>query len=163
MSGVIPLLPHTPTVDKVNLFYILPPRERVVFITNRNWLVFTEIIGIGRLRLKCDGTPAEARFRHSVKRTSPFKTAGASVQSTTGSRGVLISGSNDGYTMFRGCEKSSGYPLHSPVSPSPPRPCVTVCHHISTELHNTVRITGNIRTNPRNNRKEMVRILTTLL
>ena len=56
---------------------------------------------------------------------------GASVQSTTGSRGVRISGSNAGYTMFRGSVKSTGYPLHSPVSPSLPHPCVTVCHHIS--------------------------------
>ena len=40
-----------------------------------------------RLRLKCDGTRAEARFRLSAKRTSPFKSAGTSVQSTTGSRG----------------------------------------------------------------------------
>jgi hypothetical protein len=55
-----------------------------------------------RLRLKCDGTRAETRFRPSAKRTSPFKSAGASVQSTTGSRGVRISGSNAGYTMFRG-------------------------------------------------------------
>ena len=45
----------------------------------------------GRLRLKCDGTRAETRFRLSAKRTSPFKSAGASVQSTTGSRGVRIS------------------------------------------------------------------------
>ena len=45
---------------------------------------------------------------------------GASVQSTTGSRGVRISGSNAGYTMFRGSEKSTGHPLHSPVSPSLP-------------------------------------------
>jgi len=37
---------------------------------------------------------------------------GASVQSTTGSRGVRISGSNAGYTMFRGSVKSTGYPLH---------------------------------------------------
>ena len=37
---------------------------------------------------------------------------GASVQSTTGSRGVCISGSNAGYTMFRGSVKSTGYPLH---------------------------------------------------
>ena len=37
--------------------------------------------------------------------TSPFKSAGASVQSTTGSRGVRISGSNAGYTMFRGSVK----------------------------------------------------------
>jgi len=56
----------------------------------------------GRLRLKCDGTRAETRFRLSAKRTSPFKSVGASVQSTTGCRGVHISGSNAGYTMFRG-------------------------------------------------------------
>ena len=45
-----------------------------------------------RLRLKCDGTRAETRFRLSAKRTNPFKSAGASVQSTNGSRGVRISG-----------------------------------------------------------------------
>jgi hypothetical protein len=55
---------------------------------------------IRRLRLKCDGARAETRFRLSAKRTSPFKSAGASVQSTTGSRGVRISGSNAGYKMF---------------------------------------------------------------
>jgi hypothetical protein len=85
-----------------------------------------------RLRLKCDGTRAETRFRLSAKGTSPFKSAAASVQSTTGSRGVRISGSNAQYTMFRGSAKSTGYPLHLPVSPSLPLPCVTVCHHIST-------------------------------
>ena len=89
----------------------------------------------GRLRLKCDGTRAETRFRLSAKRTSPFKSAGASVQSTTGSRGVRICGSNAGYTMFRGSVKSTGYPLHPPVSPSLPLLCVTVCHHISTGLY----------------------------
>ena len=31
--------------------------------------------------------------------------------------------------------KSTGYPLHSNVSPSIPLPCVTVCHHVSTELY----------------------------
>ena len=87
-----------------------------------------------RLRLKCDGTRAETRFLLSAKRTSPFKSAGTSVQSTTGSRGVRISGSNAGYTMFRGSVKGTGYPLHSPVSPSLPLPCVTACHHISTGL-----------------------------
>jgi len=70
-----------------------------------------------RLRLKCDGTRAETRFCLSANWTSPFKSAGASVQSTTGSRVVRISGSNAGYTMFRGSVKSTGYPLHSPVSP----------------------------------------------
>jgi hypothetical protein len=90
------------------------------------------------VRLKCDGTRAETRFRLSAKRTSPFKSAGTSVQSTTGSRGVRISGSNGsnaGYTMFRGSVKSTGYPPHSPVSPSLPLPHVTVCHHISTGLY----------------------------
>jgi hypothetical protein len=86
------------------------------------------------LRLKCDGTRVEIRFRLSAKRTSPFKSAGASVQSATGGRSLHISGSNAGYTMFRGSVKSTGYPLHSSVSPSLPLPCVTVCNHISTGL-----------------------------
>ena len=37
--------------------------------------------------------------------------------------------------MFRDSAKGTGYPLHSPVSPSLPLPCVTVCHHISTALY----------------------------
>jgi hypothetical protein len=85
---------------------------------------------MSRLRLKCDGTRAETIFLLSAKRT-----AGASVQSTTGSEGVRISGSNAGYIMFRGSVKSTGYPLHSPVSPLLPRPCVTVCHHVSPGLY----------------------------
>ena len=71
-----------------------------------------------------------------AKRMGPFKSAGTSVPSITGSRGVRISGSNAGYTMFRGSVKSTGYPLHSPVSPSLPLRCVTVCHHISTGVYN---------------------------
>jgi len=47
---------------------------------------------------------------------------GASVQSTTGSSGVRISGSNAGCPMFLGSVKSTGNPLHSPVSPSLPLP-----------------------------------------
>ena len=85
--------------------------------------------------MKSDGTRVETRFRLSAKRTSSIKSAGASVHSTTGIRGVRISGSNAGYTMFRGSVKSTGYPLHSPVSPSLPLPCVTVCHHVSTWLY----------------------------
>jgi hypothetical protein len=87
-----------------------------------------------RLCLKCYGTCAETRFCVSAKWTSPFKSAGVSVQSTTGSRGVRISSSNARYAMLRGSVKGTGYPLHSPVSPSLPLPCVTVCHHISTGL-----------------------------
>jgi len=89
------------------------------------------------LRFNCDGTRAETIFRLSAKRTSPFQSAGASVQSTTGSRGVRISGSNAGYTTFRGNVNSTGYPLHSPVSSSLPLSCVTVCHQVSTGLCHT--------------------------
>jgi hypothetical protein len=59
------------------------------------------------LRLKCDGSRVETRFRLSAKRTNIFKPAGASVQSTTDSRGVRISGSNAGYTMFCGSVKGT--------------------------------------------------------
>jgi hypothetical protein len=75
--------------------------------------------------LKRDGTRAETRFHLSPKRRSPFKSAVASVQSTAGSRGVRISGSNAGYTTFRGSvgvltTLSKGqFPLHFPSRASP--------------------------------------------
>jgi len=31
--------------------------------------------------------------------------------------------------------KSTGYPLHSPVSPLLPLPCATVCHQVSNALY----------------------------
>jgi hypothetical protein len=105
-------------------------RTRGIFVSYGTYLK-----GSGRGQLKCDGTRAETRSRLSAKRTSPIKSAGVSVQSTTGSRGVRISGSNAGYTMFLGSVKGTGYPLHSPVSPSLPLPCVTLCHHISTGVY----------------------------
>jgi hypothetical protein len=71
-----------------------------------------------------------------AKGMSPFKSRGVtSVQSTAGSRGVRISGSNAGYTMFRGGVNGTGYPLHLPVSLSLPLVHVTVCHHISTGVY----------------------------
>jgi len=94
------------------------------------------IILLGRGQLKCDGTRAETRFRLSAKRTSPFKSAGTSVQSITGSRGMRISGNNDGYTMFRSSVKGTGYPLHSPVSPSLPPP---VRHRVPSHFNWTLR------------------------
>jgi len=49
---------------------------------------------------------------------------------------VRISGSNAGYTMLRGSVKSTGYPLHSAVSPSllpPVRHCVP--SHFNSSLN----------------------------
>ena len=75
--------------------------------------------------MKCDGTRAETTFPLSPKRTSPFKSAGASVQSTAGSRGVRISVSNAGYTTFRGSVRVLAthsirrFPLHFPSRASP--------------------------------------------
>jgi hypothetical protein len=80
---------------------------------------------ISRLRLKCDGTRAETRFGISAKRTSPFKSAGSSVQSTAGSRGVRISGSSAGYTVFRdsvrvlATKSIRQFPLQFPCRASP--------------------------------------------
>ena len=77
------------------------------------------------VRLKRDGTRAETRFRLSPKRTSPFKSARASVQSTAGIRGVRISVSNAGYTTFRGSVRVLAthsirqFPLHFPSRASP--------------------------------------------
>ena len=53
---------------------------------------------------------------------------------------AFIVGSNAGYTMFRGSVKGTGYPLHSPVSPSLPLPCVTVYRHISTGVYPYLRL-----------------------
>jgi hypothetical protein len=88
-----------------------------------------------RLRLKCDGARAETRFRLSAKRTSPFKSAGASVPSTTGSRGARISGSNAGYTMFQSSVRGTGYQLHSSVSLSLPLP---LRHRVSSRFNRTL-------------------------
>jgi hypothetical protein len=51
---------------------------------------------------------------------------------------AFIVGSNAGYSMLRGGENGTGYPLHSPVSPLLPLPCVTVCHHSSTGLYSVI-------------------------
>jgi len=95
--------------------------------------IWTAFIGIARS--KRNGTRAETRFGLSAKRTSPFKSAGVSVQSTTGSRGVRISGQR----LYRPCSdvqrKAAGYPLHSHFSPSLPLPCVTVCHQVPNALY----------------------------
>jgi len=98
----------------------------------RYWLVFSTYIGV---QASWNVMAHAKKPISSFGETSPFKSAWVSVQSTTGRRGVRISGSNAGYTIFWGIVKSTGYPLHSPVSSSLPLPCVTVCHHISTGVY----------------------------
>jgi CBS domain containing-hemolysin-like protein len=121
----------------INVCIICGQTIRTVVVSLRYICCITSEHVRGRLHSKCVSTRAKTRFRLSAKRTSPFKLAGTLVQSTTGSRGVRISGSNAGYTMFRGSVKSTGYPLHSPVSSSLSFQCVTVCHHISIGLYYT--------------------------
>ena len=87
-------------------------------------------LSVARLRLKRDSTRAETRFRLSAQQRVHLNRRGRQFSRLLASRGVRISRSNAGYTMFRGSVKSTGYPLHSPVSPSLPLPCVTVCHHV---------------------------------
>jgi hypothetical protein len=94
--------------------------------THINAMPFTPIVK-SRLRLKFDGTRAETRFSFSAKRTSPFKSHGASVQSTTGRRAVHISLQGlycSCKPMFCSHVTLTGYPLHSPVSPSLFHPCL---------------------------------------
>jgi hypothetical protein len=96
---------------------------------------------VSTLRLQCDGTRAETRFRLSTTRTSPFKSAGPSVQSTTGRRAVRIS-LQDLYCsckpVFCSHVTLTGYPLHSLVSPSLLLPCFSVCHHISKAVYDHI-------------------------
>ena len=83
-----------------------PPPNIFLHLNLNNFPLIQFVINVcwwSRGQLKCVGTRAETSFCLPAKRTSQFKSAGASVQSTTG------------YTMFWGSVKSTGYPLHSPV------------------------------------------------
>ena len=86
----------------------------------------------GRRQLKCDGTRAETRVRLSAKRTSPFKSAGESVQSTTGSRDVCINGGNSEVVFL----------LHFPSRASP---CaITFQLESTTSQYHTVTVTATV-------------------
>jgi len=67
---------------------------------DRYCVVFVPLL-VSRCRAETerDGTCAETRFGFPAKRTSPFISAGVSVQSAAGSRGVRISSSNAGWTV----------------------------------------------------------------
>ena len=78
-------------------------------------------------------------FVFRAKQTSPFKSAGGRQFSRLLAAEVCgISGSNAGYTVFRGSVKGTGYPLHSHLSPSLPSyvsPCA-----ITFQLESSARI-----------------------
>ena len=59
---------------------------------NERFHFFSCLPLIVKALLKRDGTRAETRFGLSAKRTSPFISAGVSVQSSTGFLGVRVGG-----------------------------------------------------------------------
>jgi len=98
------------------------------------------------LRLKCDGKRAEPRFCLSAKRTSPFKSAGASVQLTTGSRGVCASAivmldtpCSEVVWRVLATHSIRLFPLHFPSRASP---CVITFQLDSTNLLNFESLTS---------------------
>ena len=92
-------------ICNINLFWILLKRDRQIYThVDCVWNV------MAHAQKPYFFFPRNGRFRLNRR-------GGASVQSTTDSRGVRISGSNVGYAMFRGSVKGTGYTLHSPVSP----------------------------------------------
>jgi len=99
------------------------------------------------VRLKHDGTRAETRFCLLPKQTSPFKSAGASVQSTAGSRGVHISVSNAGYTTFHGNVRVlATHSIRSFPFTSPP-----VCHRVPSGFKRTLQTVIKFKINLSNN------------
>jgi len=136
-------------ISKVDvLMYVAPSRAE-------KHAPYVELVG--RLRLKSDGTRAGTRFRLSAKRTSPFKSAGASVQSTSGSRGVSISGSNAEYTTFWGSVRVLAthsirqFIFHFPTRAS--RCAITFQLESTTEF---ITLQPRCRTNPgRHNRVQL--------
>jgi hypothetical protein len=89
-------------------------------------------------QVRLDSTRAETRVRLSAKRASPCDLTGATVQSTTGSRGVRVSWKHlyfAGEAMLRGRARHAGYPFHSPVAPLFPLPRAAACHVILVALY----------------------------
>ena len=110
--------------DVLSSDYCILENADVTWLVSWTSQVHTHFNG-SRGQLKCDGTRAETRFRLSAKRTRAFKSAGASVQSTTGSRGVRISGSNadtpcsEQVWRVLATHSIRQFPLHFPSRASP--------------------------------------------
>jgi hypothetical protein len=100
------------------------------------------ILYVGRLRLKCGGTRAETRFRLSTKRTSSFKSAGASVQSKLAAELCASAVVMLDTPCCEVVSKVLATHFILQLTPSLPLLCVTVCHHISTGLYQ-IALTGS--------------------
>jgi len=101
--------------------------------------------GCSTARLNRDDTLAETRFGLSAKRTSPFNWRGLQFSLLLAAE-VCASAVLMLDTPCSEVEcKTTGYPLHSHVSPSLPLPCVTVCHQVSTQLYRAVGLTAEVR------------------
>jgi len=105
------------------------------------FLVCLRVLSLTRARLKRDGTRAEIRFGLSEKQTSPFKLRRGEggqfsrlLATEVCASAVVMVVMLDTPCSEVEC-KTTGYPLHSHVSPSLPLTCVTVCHQVSTELY----------------------------
>jgi len=121
-------------------FHIQLSQPISLILTHAQCNATTILLYICLARLKHDGTRAEIRFGLSAKRMSPFKSAGGQGQfsrllaaEVCGSAVVMVA------ILDTPCSevecKTTGYPLHSHVSPSLPRPCVTVCHQVPNTLY----------------------------
>jgi len=115
---------------------IVPPSKFAVKPSNRS-----------RARLKSDDTSAETRFGLSAKRTCPVKLA-VGQSSRLLAAEVWASAVVMVVMLYAPCSdtqcKTTGYPLHSNISPSLPLPCVTLC--LRFQLSSTcVRRYGSFR------------------
>ena len=90
--------------------------------------------------MKRDGTRAETRFGLSAKRPSPFKLARGGGQFSLLLAAELCASAVVMVVMLDppcsevAC-KTTGYKLHSHVTPRIPLPCVNEYHQVSTELY----------------------------
>jgi len=101
-SYILQHLVVTVSTNMHNVTFNFPGRTVAVLPVETYWKVLlstgvalhfcSDSAYCGRMRLKCDGARSETIFRLSAKQTSPFKSAGASVQSAAGRRVVRISG-----------------------------------------------------------------------
>ena len=99
---------------------------RLVFIcmpsyvfTDSEYSTESHSVDVHWLRLKCDGTRAETRFRISEKRTSPFKSAGPRAEVCVSAVGMLDTPCSDAVWRVLATHSIRQFPLHFPSRASP--------------------------------------------